>query len=191
MKPRALLFIGQPGSGKSTVSKAVAARYHAAYVDKDTVSTGFIGLLLEQRGEAGNERENNEFYQSVIFPIEYRTVMSIAADNLRLGMPVVIDAPFSRYLEDDGWLERAAAEAAWPEAEWIVVHVTASEERIKQRVIARGNPRDEWKLANWPEFWAAASARECRWRGARHVTVDNDGAAPDLEALVGALNAGA
>jgi len=187
MNPSALLFIGHPGSGKSSVSKAMAARYRAAYIDKDIVGSGFIRLLLEQRGDAGNERENNEFYQDSIFPIEYRTVMAIAADNLRLEVPVVIDAPFSRYLDQKDWLERAKAEAGWPETETLVVHVTASEESIKQRVVARANPRDEWKLANWDEFWTAATARECRWRGTEHVTVDNDGATPNLQALETAL----
>lgn len=188
--PRALLFIGHPGSGKSSVSKVVAARYRAAYIDKDIVGSGFIRLLLEQRGDAGNERENNEFYQNSIFSIEYRTVMAIAAENLRLEVPVVIDAPFSRYLDQKDWLERAKAEAGWPDTETLVVHVTASEARIKQRVIARANPRDEWKLANWDEFWAVATSRECCWRGTEHVMVDNDGATPNLQALEAALSRG-
>src|SRR3954451_10941898 len=178
MVVRALLFIGLAGSGKSSVSRSVARRYGAAYLDKDTLGTGYIRLLLEQRNENGNERENNEFYQQVIFPVEYATVMAAAADNLRLGNNVVIDAPFSRYLEHDDWLRQAVAAAEWPECEIIVVHVTASEAVIRSRVAARGNVRDEWKLANWDQFWAMMSESRCRWRGAVHLNVPNDGPEP-------------
>jgi hypothetical protein len=61
--------------------------------------------------------------------------------------------------------------------------VTASEAVIRSRVAARGNVRDQWKLANWDQFWAMMSKSRCRWRGAVHINVPNGGPEPDLGEL--------
>ena len=75
MKPTAFFVIGPAGSGKSTVSKAIAQRYSAAYLDKDTMVTAFTELILQANGFDKNERDNNAFYQAAVLPIEYETLL--------------------------------------------------------------------------------------------------------------------
>ncbi|MGV8880776.1 MAG: AAA family ATPase [Rhodoglobus sp.] len=174
MSPKLYFVIGPAGSGKSTVSAQIARHSHAAYLDKDSVATFFTEALLELAGTDKNERDNNEYYQRVVMDLEYRTLLRLAGDNLRLGTSVVLDAPFVRYFPQADFLERAAAEHNWPDdVEIVVVHVTVDGSRVKDRVVDRGYERDAWKIAHWDEFWASAQAAECAWRGAHHVLFDN------------------
>jgi len=174
MRPKLYFVIGPAGSGKSTVSTQIARHSHAAYLDKDSVATFFTETLLELAGTDKNERDNNEYYQRVVMDLEYRTLLRLAGDNLRLGSSVVLDAPFVRYFPQADFLERAAAEHNWPDGvEIVVVHVTVDGSRVKDRVVDRGYERDAWKIAHWDEFWASAQAAECAWRGAHHVLFDN------------------
>jgi hypothetical protein len=61
---------------------------------------------------------------------------------------------------------------------------------LRQRLIDRGYPRDEWKLANWEAFWSGAQANSCQWSGARHVEFDNSAAAADITAFAATISAG-
>jgi predicted kinase len=190
MSPKLYFVIGPAGSGKSTVSTLIAERVSAAYLDKDSVATFFTETLLEAAGTDKHERDNNEYYQRVVMDLEYRTLLRLAGDNLRLGMSVVLDAPFVRYFPQSGFLEDAASEHSWPqEVDIVVVHVTVDGTRVKDRVHARGYERDTWKLANWDEFWATAQAAECRWRGAHHILFDNSADGEAAERLDEALAA--
>lgn len=186
-RPRAFFVIGPAGSGKSSVAQAIAARTHAAYLDKDSVAGPLVELLLTERGDSPWERDENAFYQEQIFPLEYDTVMRVAGDNLRLGTSVVIDAPFRRYTPDPGWLAASRSRLAWPDVEALVVHVTVAEDVLRRRLIARANDRDRWKLANWEAFWTHARRSRCAWTGATHVDVPNDGNAVDLTPIAGYL----
>lgn len=174
MSPKLYFVIGPAGSGKSTVSTQIARHSHAAYLDKDSVATFFTEALLELAGTDKHERDNNEYYQRAVMDLEYRTLLRLAGDNLRLGSSVVLDAPFVRYFPQADFLERASVEHNWPtDVEIVVVHVTVDGSRVKDRVIDRGYERDAWKIAHWDEFWASAQAAECAWRGAHHVLFDN------------------
>lgn len=174
MSPKLYFVIGPAGSGKSTVSTQIARHSHAVYLDKDSVATFFTEALLELAGTDKHERDNNEYYQRAVMDLEYRTLLRLAGDNLRLGSSVVLDAPFVRYFPQADFLERAAVEHSWPtDVEIVVVHVTVDGSRVKDRVVDRGYERDAWKIAHWDEFWASAQAAECAWRGAHHVLFDN------------------
>lgn len=174
MTSRLYFVIGPAGSGKSTVSAQIAERAHAAYLDKDSVATYFTETLLELAGTDPQERDNNEYYQRVVMDLEYRTLLRLAGDNLRLGNDVVLDAPFVRYFAQADFLEKAADDHSWPaKTEIVVVHVTVDGPRGRERVIGRGYERDAWKIEHWDEFWATAQAADCTWRGAHHVLFDN------------------
>lgn len=184
MSPTIFFVIGPAGSGKSSVSRLLAERTHAAYIDKDSVATYFTEALLELAGTDPQERDNNKFYQNHVMDLEYRTILRMAGDNLRLGTSVVLDAPFVRYFPQADFLERAAAENDWPEsARAVVLHVTVSGDTVRSRVASRGYSRDSWKLGHWDEFWASAQAAECAWRGAHHVLFDNSAEGLAAEAL--------
>ena len=180
-----LFVVGPAGSGKSTASKLIAKRLGAAYVDKDTVATGFTEAILTLAGTDPHERDNNPYYQDHVMDLEYETILRVATDNLTLGNPVVLDAPFGRYLGRGAFLTDAAERLGWGDGvRPVVVHVRVDGEAIRDRLIGRGLERDAWKIAHWDEFWAKAGRVECTWRGARHVTLDNTGDAPDVDGLV-------
>lgn len=185
---RLYIVIGPAGSGKSTVSTRLARRLGAAYADKDSVATLFTESLLRLAGTDPQTRDDNAYYQDHVLEVEYRTLLRLAGDNLRLGTSVVLDAPFVRFFPQDDFLEEAAREFEWPpKTEIVVVHVMVDGERMRERVIGRGYDRDAWKILHWDEFWRSARAAECRWLGASHVTIDNSSADPG--ALEGALTA--
>ncbi|WP_427017605.1 AAA family ATPase [Pseudarthrobacter sp. P1] len=189
--PKVFFVIGPAGSGKSSVSQRIAAHFGAAYIDKDTATRRFTEMLLRINGSDVNERDNNEFYQQRILPLEYQTILDLARDNLLAGNDVVLDAPFGRFVADDGYIDAIAAVQGWPAAEMVVVHVRVDGEIVRQRIIARGYPRDEWKINHWEQFWAGAQSSACQWRSARHVVFDNTPDAAgrlDLDTFVAELD---
>jgi predicted kinase len=181
------VVLGPAGSGKSTVGKRIARRHRAAYLDKDGLVTGFTELLLETMGFARSDRDHNAYYLSTLMPLEYETLLRVCGDNLAVGSSVVLDAPFGRYFADENYLLDAAARHGWPDADLVVVHVSVDGPALLDRLVRRANPRDEWKIAHWQEFWPQARAQSCVWAGARHVNVDNTGDEPDLSVLDGCI----
>lgn len=189
--PKVFFVIGPAGSGKSSVSKLIAEHYGAVYIDKDTATKRFTELLLTLNGSDPNERDNSEFYQQAILPLEYASILDLSRDNLSIGRSVVLDAPFGKFFADPDYLINAQRAHNWPEAELIVVHVRTDGEAVRERLVARGYERDEWKLNNWEQFWAASQANACQWKAARHVVLDNSGDAIDVELLDRAIAVGA
>lgn len=190
MRARLFFVIGPAGSGKSTIAEVIARVAHAAYLDKDSLADEFTAALLRAAGTDPDGREDNEFYQEVVMGVEYSTLLRLVSDVLRAGVDVVVDAPFSRYLAHPDFLELAARDNAWPDdLDIVVVHVVVDEQLVEERLRARGLDRDAWKLAHWEEFWPSARATECRWRGARHVEIDNTGGPLDPVAIERAIRA--
>jgi predicted kinase len=174
--------IGPAGCGKSTVSREIARRLHAAYLDKDSLVTYLTEAALDLAGTDKNERDNNAYYQKVVMDLEYATLLRVAGDNLRIGTSVVIDAPFGRYFPRQDYLEKAAAQYGWPaEATWHVIRVVVDGELARRRTIARESGRDAWKLEHWDEFWATATTSTCSWRGAQHLSFENNSEGIDEE----------
>jgi predicted kinase len=189
MRPTAIIFIGTAGSGKSSVSRMAARELRAAYLDKDTMVTPLTELVLRERGEDPQQRESSAYYRETVFPAEYTALMRTAADNLALGLTVVIDAPFFAFLGDASYLRRAKAEAGWPDSDVFVVRVVAPEHIVRERLVARGLSRDRWKLDHWDEYRAMMRGLHCAWTDAVHVELDNSGPHPDLAPLEDAIRA--
>ena len=105
-------------------------------------------------------------------PLEYETLLSLGEDNMRLGNPVIFDAPFGAYFADKEYIRRRASEKSWPPGRRLVLLVQADKERNRQQLSHRSSPRDGWKLEHWDEFWASAQ-RDCLWEGVEHITLNN------------------
>jgi len=183
MTPTVFLVIGPAGCGKSTLSRAIARRYGAALLDKDTVANRFTALLLAAHGSSPDARDDDEYYLSTVLPLEYETLLGLAGDNLAVGRSVVLDAPFGRFVGDPGYLTEARVRHGWPDAELVVVEVRASGPVVRSRLATRGYERDSWKLAHWDEFWTGATAGGCRWTGVTRVELPNDGSDIDVTPL--------
>jgi AAA domain len=113
-EPTLRIVIGTAGSGKSTIARRLARQYAAAYLDKDAMSARFVEAALLAAGYNPGDRESNAFYRERILPLEYDSLLDVAGANLRIGHPVVIDAPFSPYLSDPTFITAAAERFDWP-----------------------------------------------------------------------------
>jgi predicted kinase len=166
-----VFVIGIAGAGKSTIARQLAAGLRGVYLDKDTVAGSFTGLILESAGHDRGDRDS-DFYRNVVMPLEYETLLSLGEDNMRVGNPVIFDAPFGAYFSDKEYIRRRASEKSWPAGRRIVLRVQVDKERNRQQLIQRTSPRDAWKLEHWDEFWASAQ-RDCLWEGVEHITLNN------------------
>ena len=184
--PTLHIVIGTAGSGKSTVAQRLARQHGAAYLDKDTMSARFVEAALVSAGYDPGDREANAFYRASILPLEYDSLLDVTGANLRLGCPVVVDAPFSPYLSDPTFITAAAERFNWPPVEVGVIQVRLSPTTLRDRLSKRGLERDRVKLAHWDEYWAVHGGLRCAWTGVRLSELSNDaqeaGSASDVPA---------
>src|SRR4051794_31016415 len=173
-EPTLRIVIGTAGSGKSTIAQRLARQYAAAYLDKDAMSARFVEAALLAAGYDPGDRESNAYYRERILPLEYDSLLDVAGANLRLGRPVVIDAPFSPYLSDPTFITTAAKRFNWPPVKVEVVRVRVDPATLQRRLRERGLERDRVKLAHWDEYWAEHGGQPCVWAGVRVVDLDND-----------------
>ena len=169
-----VIVIGTAGSGKSTIAQHLARQHAAAYLDKDALSARFVEAALVTAGYDPGDRESNAFYRDRILPLEYDSLLDVAGANLRLGRPVVVDAPFSPYLSDPTFITAAAERFDWPPVDVEVVRVRVSPTTLQDRLRRRGLDRDRVKLARWDEYWAVHGGLECAWTGVRLSEFSND-----------------
>ena len=87
-----IVFGGLPGTGKTTLARAVARELRAVYLDKDTIKDEVVTLSRELKLDAGNQLAG---------PLSYMLLLPLARDNLTLGQPVVIDSPAGYKLFQD------------------------------------------------------------------------------------------
>lgn len=74
-----IIFSGLPGSGKSTIAQSLAKRMKALYLRVDSLEQAIRSSEILAAGAA-------------VGPAGYMGIYRIAADNLRLGQPVIADA---------------------------------------------------------------------------------------------------
>jgi predicted kinase len=151
----AVLLAGFPGSGKSTVGRALARRLGAALVDQDTVTGPLVAVVAELVGvhDLDDARLAEPTRRA-----RYDTVVDVAEDNLRIGTPVVLVAPFSLERRDlQAWESvdrRLRAAGGTPLLVWLHLDPAA----VVGRLQARGAARDLAKLAD-PAAFAAGLRR--------------------------------
>jgi predicted kinase len=182
-EPTLRIVIGTAGSGKSTIAQRLAREHAAAYLDKDAMSARFVEAALTAAGYDPADRESNAFYLERIVPLEYDSLLDVSGANLRLGLPVVIDAPFSPYLSHPDFITTAAKRFHWPPVDVEVVRVRVSPTTLQRRLHRRGLERDRWKLAHWDAYWAEHGRQSCAWTGVALSELSND--ANELESFLG------
>jgi len=173
MTPRVVFLVGAAGSGKSTVGKMIATHFNFAYLDKDVICNKFTGKLLETQGISPNERDGCNFYQTEIMPLEYETLLEIAADNVANGISVVLDAPFLGYFSDKEYIKKLKGKYSWEDSVPLVLEVTVNSKVLLKRIKQRNLDRDEWKLLNWNVFLNSLKSKKCLWNHVEIKQFDN------------------
>jgi predicted kinase len=118
---------GHPGSGKSTIARALGKALPAVVIDKDVIASALIRTGLPF-GEAG--------------PLSYQVMYAQAARFLADGLSVVFDSPcFWPIIEET--TRRVAREA---NADWRMVETACPDavrdERLANRLGLESNPKE-------------------------------------------------
>jgi predicted kinase len=119
-------------------------------LDKDTLFGGYSAAAMAMLTGDPNDRDSPLFLQHLRDP-EYRGLLDTARDNLELGVSALVVAPLSREVR-----ERRLFDRAWlgvgADVTLRVVWVHTSDQVARQRIVARANPNDAYKLAHWDEY---------------------------------------
>ncbi|HEX7934382.1 MAG TPA: AAA family ATPase [Paraburkholderia sp.] len=152
-----LVFIcGHAGTGKTTLAKKLigplmkAAAEPFCLLDKDTLYGGYSAAAMGMLTGDPNDRDSPLFLQHLREP-EYRGLLDTARDNLELGVSALVVGPLSREIRERRLFDRAWLGIA-DDVTVRVVWVHVSEDVAHQRIVARANPNDAYKLAHWDEY---------------------------------------
>lgn len=122
-------------------------------------------LSLTLCGHDGDDRDSPYFKQHYREPI-YQQLFDIADDNLD-HTAVVMTGPFTREIAEVNWPERLSTALNAPVA---IHYLYSPPDILHQRLIARGERRDNAKLSRWEEYlryYQAQNAPRCR-----HLFID-------------------
>ena len=137
--PRCWCFAGPPGSGKSTLGRAVAARIGACLLDLDTATNPLIAQIAALT-VAGDDLDHPSL-RGAVRDARYRCLTDLAAENVQVGRSVVLVAPFTREGADaEAWQQLAQAMSpAAASLIWVDVPPAVALQRRQQR----GHARDQ------------------------------------------------
>lgn len=145
-----ILVTSPPASGKTFVSKQLAkALTNCVYLDKDTLI-----VLSKKIFEVANEEFNrsSDFFEENIRNPEYDAILDLGIEAIEYNDTVLINAPFTREIRDNNFLDSLRVRLAEKNAELAVVWVHTDIDVVKQRMIDRDSERDTWKINNWDEY---------------------------------------
>lgn len=147
---RLILVTSPPASGKTYISKQLAkALKHVVYLDKDTLI-----VLSHQIFKVANQEINrsSDFFEENIRNYEYEATLALAMEALEYDDIVLINAPFTREIRDQAYIDNLKSQLEEKGARLTIVWVVTDIDVVRQRMMDRNSPRDTWKLANWDEY---------------------------------------
>lgn len=154
-KPVLFIFAGLPGSGKTTLARALAQRIGAAYVRIDTIEQALrdlCGLPVQTEG--------------------YALAFRVAADSLRVGTSVVADSCNPVAWSRRSWRD-LAREAG---ARWVDIEIICSDRgEHRRRVETREGTVPGLKLPTWAEV----ESREYHAWDEDHIVIDTSNRSPE------------
>ncbi len=154
MKQKRLIIVtSPPACGKTRLSKKLAtAIEHIVYLDKDTL----IPLSKQIFAVAGQPyNRSSDFFEKEIRDYEYDVILDLAFEALKYENYVMVNAPFTREIRDNDYLEKLRDRLSELGAKLTVVWIVTDPEVCHQRMIDRNSDRDTWKLEHWDEYMAS------------------------------------
>ncbi len=164
-----IIFAGLPGSGKTTLARALARELRAVHVRIDSIEQAI---------------RSSDVVPGSLNDAGYRVGHAVAADNLRLGLTVIADSVNPWMLTRDAWRD-VGVRAGGRIIEIEVVCSDAAEHR--RRVEARVSDVEGLDLPDWE----AVTKRDYQPWDRDHVVIDTAGASVQaclalLRAVLGA-----
>ncbi|MFL6124354.1 AAA family ATPase [Actinophytocola sp.] len=156
-----VVFVGRPGTGKTTLARLASAELAAAHLRIDAIEAA-----IARYGLAGPP----------VNPVGYAIAHEIAASSLAAGAHVVIDAVSAVPEARAGWTALAAA-AGTPLRVVEVVVTDPAEHR--RRVEARRSDLEGLVVPTWDQVTALAYEPWDTVRDGPRLLVRNDGTASD------------
>ncbi|MCI4346789.1 MAG: AAA family ATPase [Thermoplasmata archaeon] len=139
MKPLLLVFAGLPGTGKSTLARAMAVQLGAVWLRVDTLEAAMLKAGLPQSFETGLAA--------------YVAAQDTAIENLELGRGVVVDAVNGVAEAREMWHSAAGGERAGLQ----FVEVRCSDPAVHRgRVEGREAPTPPLAAPTWEEVCSRA-----------------------------------
>ena len=147
---RLILVTSPPASGKTYISKQLATRLkHVVYLDKDTLIV-LSNQIFKVAGQENNR--SSDFFEEHIRDFEYQATLDLAMEALNYDDIVLINAPFTREIRDEKYIndlkQRLLAKDTRLTVVWVITDVAV----VKERMIKRNSLRDTWKLENWDAY---------------------------------------
>ncbi|MBW6495847.1 MAG: ATP-binding protein [Burkholderiaceae bacterium] len=153
---RLIFFCGHAGAGKTTLAKLALPLLHErtgesfCLIDKDTLYGEFSSRVMGLLTGNADDRDSPTYLDN-LRDQEYSGMIDVARENLELDVNTVLVGPFSREVKSRLVFNPLAMRI--PVATAIsLVWVVLDEKTAKERIIARGDHRDRYKLEHWDEY---------------------------------------
>ena len=153
---RLIFFCGHAGTGKTTLAKRLIGplmqRTGESFclLDKDTLYGNYSAAVMGALTGDPNDRDSPTYLRLLRAP-EYAGLLDTARENLTLGVNVLVVGPLSREIRNRQLFDRAWL-GIGADVRWRVLWVDLPESLARERISARGNPHDAYKLAHWDEY---------------------------------------
>ena len=153
---RLIFFCGHAGAGKTTLAKRAVPLLHRrtgesfCLIDKDTLYGEFSSRVMGLLTGDPDDRDSPTYLDN-LRDQEYEGMIHVARENLELEVNTVLVGPFSREVKSRLVFDPAAMRLPL-ETIISLVWVVLDEQTAKERIIARGDHRDRYKLEHWDAY---------------------------------------